>query len=363
MEIITYIFPFFVALILLLLFNKKMVWWEYLVLIAGSLFFSVIIASLMRHGNCQDTEYLGGYMTKITHYDDWDEWIHRTCTREVPLGEPQMVFRDMHRSYYTKDGDAQDYFWDGTIPHLRSLAWSHTYTNKVIGSSSVMKFKKITPHEAKKMGLYDYPQIEKQDQRPIIGLMVDDNTMKQVKYVNSFYGRRKQFRVFILVWTDKTIGISEEQRSYWQGGNKNEFVVCLGYDRFKDSIKWANAFSWSDDPKLEIATKRYFREHPKMDLKSYAIWLENHIGMWHRKEFKDFDYLSIPLREGQQTGLFVLTLIICVVLSVTLIGNEFENTNIYSTSVDVHRFWDYLLSQEPLLRKIEKRYRDVELWK
>jgi hypothetical protein len=415
MEIITYIFPFFLALVLLLLFNKKMVWWEYLVLIAGSLFISVLIASLMRHGNCQDTEYLGGYITKITHYDDWDEWIHRTCTRSVPagrdskgntiyrtetydcsyreyhperwmytdergqenhfynkqefydamkeLGNPQMVFRDMHRHYYTKDGDAQDYFWDSTIPHLRSLAWSHTYTNKVIGSSSVMKFKKITPHEAKKMGLYEYPKIEHQDQRPILGLMVDDNTMKQVKYVNSFYGRRKQFRVFILVWTDKSVGISEEQRSYWQGGNKNEFVVCLGYDRFKDSIKWANAFSWSDDPKLEIATKRYFREHPKMDLKSYAIWLENHIGMWHRKEFKDFDYLSIPLREGQQTGLFLITLLFCIFLSVALISNEFENTNIYSTSVDVHRFWDYLLSKEPMLRRIERRYRDVELWK
>jgi hypothetical protein len=50
-------------------------------------------------------------------------------------------------------------------------------------------------------------------------------------------------------------------------------------------------------------------------------------------------------------------------MSVFLVGNEIENTNIYSTSVDVHRFWDYLLSKEPMLRRIERRYRDVELWK
>jgi hypothetical protein len=85
--------------------------------------------------------------------------------------------------------------------------------------------------------------------------------------------------------------------------------------------------------------------------------------MWHRKEFKDFDYLSIPLREGQQTGLFLITILFCIFMSVFLVGNEIENTNIYSTSVDVHRFWDYLLSKEPMLRRIERRYRDVELWK
>ena len=415
MELVVYILPFFLALILLLLFKKNMVWWEYLVLIGSSLLLSMLLATFMRHDNCLDTEYLGGYITKITHYDDWDEWIHRTCTRQVPcgtdskgnmryrtetydcsyrdyhperwcytddvgnehyffdktefdvamkeLGYPNMVFRDMHRHYYTKDGDAQDYFWNGTALDMRSLAWKEQYINKVIGSSSVMKFDKIEPEQAKEMGLYDYPAVNSYDQNTIVGCYSPSKReLKQIKYVNSIYGRKKQFRVFILVWdNDKTISISEEQRSYWQGGNKNEFVVCLGYDNAKDSVTWCNAFSWCDDPKLEVATKRYFLDNPRMDLSGYAIWLENHIDLWQRKEFKDFDYLSIPLTSGQQMALLFITLFFNVLVAILLIGNEHRNTNIYSTSVDIDRFGRYLLSKEPQLRRIEKKYRGIKL--
>jgi spore maturation protein CgeB len=164
------------------------------------------------------------------------------------------------------------------------------------------------------------------------------------------------------VWDkSKSIAISEEQRSYWQGGNKNEFVVCLGYDRAKDSVTWCNAFSWCDDPKLEVATKRYFLDNPRIDLYHYAIWLENNIDLWHRKEFKDFDYLSVPLTSGQQTALLIITLLFNVLVAVVLVGNEHRNTNIYKTSVDMKRFGDYILSKEPMLRRIEKTYRDIKL--
>ena len=30
-----------------------------------------------------DTEYLGYYITKASYYEPWNEYIHRTCTREV----------------------------------------------------------------------------------------------------------------------------------------------------------------------------------------------------------------------------------------------------------------------------------------
>lgn len=415
MELIVYILPFFLSIILLLLFKKNVVWWEYIVLIVCSLLLSMLITSMMRYGNCIDTEYLGGYITKITHYDDWDEWIHRTCTRQVPcgrdskgntiyrtetydcsyrdyhperwcytddvgdehyfynraefesvmkeLGYPKMVFRDMHRHYYTKDGDAQDYFWDATPYHLRSLAWEETYTNKVLGSSSVMKFDKIEPQQAKELGLYDYPGVRVFDQKTIVGCYSPSKLeVQQVRYVNSIYARKKQFRMFILVWdSNKSISISEEQRSYWQGGNKNEFVVCLGYDNERDSVTWCNAFSWSDDPKLEVATKRYFLDNPRMDLYHYAIWLENNIDLWHRKEFKDFDYLNIPLTSGQETGLFITILLFDIFIAFILIGNEHMNTNVYDTSVDVKRFGNYVMSKEPMLRRIEKKYRYVKL--
>jgi hypothetical protein len=277
------------------------------------------------------------------------------------LGCPKMVFRDMHRHYYTKDGDAQDYFWDASPYHLRSLAWKETYTNKVLGSSSVMKFDKIEPQQAKELGLYDYPEVRVFDQKTIIGCYSPSKLeAQQVRYVNSIYARKKQFRMFILVWdSNKTISISEEQRSYWQGGNKNEFVVCLGYDNERDSVTWCNAFSWSDDPKLEVATKRYFLDNPRMDLYHYAIWLENNIDSWQRKEFKDFDYLNIPLTSGQQIGLFAIVLFFNIVVAVMLVGNEHKNTNVYDTSIDIKRLGKYIMSKENSLRRIENIYKDI----
>ena len=412
MEFIAYAIPFFFAVIILIAWKREMVWWEYLVLIAGSLLLTLAFSEIFREGNSKDTEYLGGYITKITHYDDWDEWIHKTCTRQVPagrdskgntiyrtetydcsyreyhperwmytddlgnehhfyskdefwdahsdLGKPRSVFRDMHRHYYTKDGDAQDYFWDSSIVHLRSLTWEHTYENKIKGSNStVMRFKDISKEEARKLGLYDYPEVKAQDQSPVVGYKVDYLTEKYIKYINSEYGRRKQFRLYILGWTGKSISISEEQRSYWQGGNKNEFVVCLGYKG--DSVTWVNAFSWCDDPKLEVATERYFKDNPKLDLIEFSGWLEKNLGLWKRKEFKDFDYISIPLTSGQQIGLLVITIFFNVLISILLIGNEHKNSELYETSRDIKKFKSYVLSKEPLLKRIEKYYRNIKL--
>ena len=388
MEFIAYTIPFFFAVIILIAWKREMVWWEYLVLIAGSLLLTLAFSEIFREGNSKDIEYLGGYITKITHYDDWDEWIHKTCTRQVPagrdskgntiyrtetydcsyreyhperwmytddlgnehhfyskdefwdahsdLGKPRSVFRDMHRHYYTKDGDAQDYFWDSTIEHLRSLTWKHTYENKIKGSNStVMRFKDISKEEARKLGLYDYPEVKAQDQSPVVGYKVDYLTEKYIKYINSEYGRRKQFRLYILGWTGKSISISEEQRSYWQGGN--------------------------NDPKLEVATERYFKDNPKLDLIEFSGWLEKNLGLWKRKEFKDFDYISIPLTSGQQIGLLVITIFFNVLISILLIGNEHKNSELYETSRDIKKFKSYVLSKEPLLKRIEKYYRNIKL--
>ena len=209
----------------------------------------------MIHSNENDTEYLGGYITKITHYDEWDEWIEKTCTRQVPdgrdenghtkyrtetydcsyrdfhperwkytnnygheeyfwsekefldamreLGNPPMVFRDMHRDYYHIDGDAQDYFYDGKVEHIRALTDAHSYKNKLINSKSIFKYEEISPEEARKLGLFDYPEIKSYDQEVVLGIDVSYTTGKKFKYINAVYGSPKQFRVYILAFKNK----------------------------------------------------------------------------------------------------------------------------------------------------------------
>ena len=86
MEIVLYFLPFLISIVLLIFFKKHIVWWEYIVLIVPSVLFTLVVREAFIWGKTEDTEYWGGYAVKIRHYDEWDEWIDRTCTRMVAVG-------------------------------------------------------------------------------------------------------------------------------------------------------------------------------------------------------------------------------------------------------------------------------------
>ena len=375
MEIICFALPFLVAIFLLLFFRKETVWWEYVIVIIPSLLFFIITRCIMISVNENDVEYLGGYITKVRHYDEWDEWITRTCSRQVPDGKDangntkyrteyydcsyrdyhperwtyfddegeehwlyfkeefdkirlqfgtSMNFVDMHRDYYTIDGDAQDYYWDGNKSKIYTITNKHQYRNKIQNSRSTFNFIEITKKEADTLGLYDYPKIEEYDQNPILSKPPVDS--KSIRFLNGYYGREYQFRNYILLFNNSDIEISELQRSYWKGGNKNELVVCLGVDDSLN-VKWCNAFSWCDAPTLEVRTESYFSEVDSLDLEGYSSMiikcLEN--GEWERKEFADFDYIKSEVSTTQELILLILVALYNIGISIFVVLNKIRN--------------------------------------
>ena len=372
MEVIIYIIPFITALFLLIVFNRKMVWWEYLVLILPSLLFTLITQLIMVSVNSSDTEYLGGYVNRITYYEPWDEmvqvrhtrtdddgdtevyytwereyhserytyvdnesnWEHYLSKKEYEIIKKRMgnkaVFRDMHRDYHRIDGDAYDIYWDKTIEHLYDITTPHTYTNKIKASQShtIFKYSDISEEDAKTLGLYEYPDINLMNQNPIIGRYASDKDKQRIKYINATYGKTHQFRVYMLFYEGKDIEISEQQKAYWQNGNKNEFVVCLGTQR--DNVVWCNPFSWCDEPKLETLTRDYFIQNPKVDIDAYGKWLQSQIPTkWKRKEFSDFEYIHIGLSKGQYIALIIIMILLNIGISVFLVMNDIQNENSY----------------------------------
>lgn len=372
MEVIIYIIPFITALFLLIVFNRKMVWWEYLVLILPSLLFTLITQLIMVSVNSSDTEYLGGYVNRITYYEPWDEmvrvrhtrtdsdgeeevyytwereyhserytyvdnesnWEHYLSKKEYEIIKKRMgnktVFRDMHRDYHRIDGDAYDIYWDKTVEHLYDITTPHSYTNKIKASQShtIFKYSDISEEDAKELGLYEYPDINLMNQNPIIGRYASDKDKQRIKYINATYGKTHQFRVYMLFYEGKDIEISEQQKAYWQNGNKNEFVVCLGTQR--DSVVWCNPFSWCDEPKLEALTRDYFIQNPKVDIDAYGKWLQTQIPTkWKRKEFSDFEYIHIGLSKGQYIALIIIMILLNIGISVFLVMNDIQNENGY----------------------------------
>lgn len=372
MEIVIYIIPFLTAMFLLLVFNKKMVWWEYMALIVPSLLFIFITQLIMVSVNSSDTEYLGGYINRITYYEPWDEMVRVRHTRTDKDGDTEVyytwereyhserytyvdnessweyhlskkeyevikkrmgnnsVFRDMNRKYHRIDGDAYDIYWDKTIEHLYDITTPHSYTNKIKASQShtIFKYSDISEEDAKELGLYEYPDIKLMNQNPIIGRNATDKDKQRIKYINATYGKIHQFRIYMLFYEGKDIEISEQQKAYWQNGNKNEFVVCLGTQQ--DSVVWCNPFSWCDEPKLEVLTRDYFIQNPKVDIDAYGKWLQTQIPTkWKRKEFADFEYIRIGLSRGQYIALIIIMILLNIGISIFLVMNDIKNENSY----------------------------------
>ena len=191
MEVILFAIPFIVAIFLLIFRRHNMVWWEYALVVIPTIILVIVVRSTIIAVKTTDTEYYGGYITKVRHYDEWDEWIERRCTRQVEVGKDSegnaiyeeesydcsyrqyhsqywvyfsnisggehhiseqqfndikrrfnspKIFVDMHRDYYTIDGDAQDYMWPNTRNTIRTITEKHEYKNKVKASNSIFNF-------------------------------------------------------------------------------------------------------------------------------------------------------------------------------------------------------------------------------
>lgn len=116
-------------------------------------------------------------------------------------------------------------------------------------------------------------------------------------------------RLYILLFDYlKGIDIAEQQKRYWNGGNKNEFIICLGLTS-KSEVKWAYVFSWSDEKNLEIETTQWFLKNRNLNLNSFYNWFFHHHKKWKRKEFKDFDYISIPLKLWQLLTIYFISVL------------------------------------------------------
>lgn len=368
MEILIFLIPIVTVGILAFKFREKTAWWEYVVVLVPSILLFFALKYSFVYISSLDKEYLSDLVSKITYYEDWDETVMITHTRTVSCGKGKTrtetyvvperryhpkryvyetvtgetndvsedeyklicyklnmpaVFKDMHRSYRSKDGDAYVTSWNRTRENSYPVTWTHLYQNKVKASSySIFKYGNMSEEEIKENKLFDYPEIKNNDQNPILGFTATETDIDAVRYLNGYRGPKNQIHVFILCFNNPSLEVAEMQKAYWQGGNKNEFVVCLGVKN--NTVIWCNPFSWSDEPMLEVKTRDYFIKHPDINFKDYAEWLDTQIDKnWYRKEFNDFNYLSIELSIGWYIAILIIILCYNVGISYWVITNEF----------------------------------------
>lgn len=188
---------------------------------------------------------------------------------------------------------------------------SHSYKNKIRCSNSIFKFEKINKERANELGLIDYPKIRGYDAPAVLSndFTVPYHADDLFRKFNAGIAPRSQMRLYILLFDwQRGIEISELQRAYWQGGNKNEFVICIGMDD-SGHVYWARAFSWADEQQVEVEVAQELMNWKSLDWEQLYHWLSNNISRWKRKEFKDFNYIHVPLPLKHLLWILVLCLL------------------------------------------------------
>lgn len=326
-----------------------------------------------------DTEYLGYYITKATYYEPWNEYVHKTCSRQVydgrdsdgnakyrtehydcsyvdyhpaewtysrtgssreiqisqtqynqicaKFGTPKQ-FVDLHRHYHTIDGDKYETYFNGNRDRMWTLTVDHSYKNKILRSKSIFNFSEVSEQTKKEYRLFDYPKHDYiVDQSPIMSeVPIPKAVIDSFKYINAYYGSKYQFRVYVMIWKNADIETSTYQQDYFVGGNKNELCICISVDA-ANQIRWIRAFSWEDKPDLEVEINHLFPHYAEqLDLmKLNRYLLDNVPKKWHRKAFADFDYINVMLTDWQWYIIIFLTILFNVGICFYVVTNEYEN--------------------------------------
>lgn len=372
---IVYLLPL-VAVTVLYLIYQPVEWWWYIVL--GVALDGILYAfhRLFRWYHNKSTEFHGSYATSTIYYEEWNE----LCSRQVPVkdkkgntvgyrtvyyvkhhpaewyvyyntGECEGItcryyeylgrkwgtpreFHDMHRNYHTIDGDAYSYDWGGQESRCETRTTKHTYINPLKHSNSIFRHKTISRQEAATLGLFDYPPIADDDQQAILGGDPSADEQKKFCFINARYGLDHEIKVFVLIFDADThsIDIAEQQRAYWHGGAKNEFVVCLGVKE-SNRVEWCHTFSWMDMPSLGVAVEGYFLQNRELRLRNFGNWLERNLNLWKRKEFRDFKYLGLALSKVQYALMVILSCALCYLAY--YVTNYYDSQN-YSSEYDYY---------------------------
>jgi hypothetical protein len=376
--------PLITIIVLFVMFKHKTVWWEFLIPVAATLLFILISKQIAISSLTDDTQYLGGYVKEVRYYEPWNERVScrhpKYCTRykscctrtkngctgcldryqcgwqhlydvdyhpaswtmETNLGtiyiseqrykeiltknfKVNPIFHELNRHSHTIDGDMYSGTWNGTDETIVPITIEDHYENRPQASHSIYHFNEVDTFDIREYGLYKYPTINDHNyQKTLLGIN-DPIAERKLAVLNARLGELKHVRVFILVFNDKSVDAGHLQERYWQGGNKNEFVICVGLSEDKE-VKWVYDFSWTEVEETKIETREFMLANESFDLNSLIDFTEQEINSkWIMRDFHKFDMLTIDPSMTAVFWIFFLTIVLNIGLAWWIVKNDLED--------------------------------------
>ncbi len=365
------IIPFFAAAVLLLFFQHKTKWWELAIPIVVSVVLCGGFKWMAEASATRDSEFWGAWVTSSHYYEDWNEYIHRTCTRTVSCGKdctttqtydcsyvdyhpeywavkdsndakhtvtqptynhftslfgmnPQFV--DMRRGYHTNDGDMYQVLWPKTDATIDPIVTTHTYENRVQAARSVFSYVAISREDAQTSGLFEYPEISLFNTPSVLGKCPGDMTAanERLSFYNGTLGRSKQLRIWMLCFQGGDLQKGHLQEAYWVGGNKNEVVVAVGTND-DGTVGWVHPFSWTDNKQPIYEIRDFIAAQGSFDPVAAVEFIAPKLQeSFERKHFEDFSYLTVEPPLWAIIVTYVVMLLVNGGLGYFVVMNDFH---------------------------------------
>jgi hypothetical protein len=212
----------------------------------------------------------------------------------------------------------------------------------------------------------------------ILGSNVTEKTQEYFRKLNGKFGVNNELRLWILVFEDKPMSRAIEQENYWVKGNMNELVLCIGVKN--NEIQWSHSFSWGYSHTLTAEIKNKvlnlytYRDsviiknqpqvipitgeiknnilgevgknlpeiipislpiqdsivkvkstHPMLTEETWHVlyeYLNDNLHRFERRDFKEFDYLTVEPSRGAIIFIYLFALIIAILTNILVIRNE-----------------------------------------
>lgn len=320
------------------------------IFLATSIVITVLVSVCDIGIRTSDIEVWSGHVEDWEHKEEWDEWHppKTTCTtdskgKESCKTEPgywehhdaenRIKTTDDGWNYVDKSPDGKKEFddsWPNKTSELEKLwpkgtpsASTHPYTNKVAASYSIFKNKDINLEDFKGLPAYPDKVTNFIEVNRLIGDVPNKKAANELlakmntdlnKMVKGKDGKERSWKqvnlIFVNVGADKPRDWGFALQDSWENGNKNDFIVSFSMNK-DGKLNWVYPFSWSESERLKIDVREALMEKetitdivPVIDEVTKLV-----IDKYERKEFKDFDYLTIEVSTAGVIVIWILHLI------------------------------------------------------
>jgi hypothetical protein len=243
-------------------------------------------------------------------------------------------YKHVHDDYYNRPnhGGQHKVYWDKKWETSEPMVEEHSYENKVQASDSVFNFPEVSKDDITRYGLYIYPDLSSAYESVTIMDMYKNWTAdKYFRYINSELGPKKKLRIWVLIFKNQPQAAGQMQEALWKGGNKNEFIFCIGTDS-DYNITWSQIISWTEVQELKIEARNFvstqmkvISEESLMKLGSWSI--ENLDNGFVKKNWDDFNYLTVQPSTTAVIISYIITLVVCLGFAIFIVKNSLTEDN------------------------------------